>query len=191
MAAKKKTKSRSTKTQPAAAAKAKVKAKPAKATAKAAPKPKPKAKAKPKAAPKAKPKAAPKAKPKAAPKAKAKATPKVSVPISRRDGTGHLNPKYAAELRQKSRESRDDGGADDRAFLKSKSRSKDVLAEELGEEAVSAMTSGEAQGDRFLDLEVDEERGGPFVRTTGREEFALGTDKSNPRRASREPFPKT
>jgi hypothetical protein len=217
MAAKKKTKkTSSTKTAPSAP-KAKAKAKPSKAKAKpTTAKPKPsKAKPRPSAAKakpaKAKPKSTAEAKPaKAAPKspAKAKAAPNAKAPtakpnaktngngkaarapVSRRDATGHLNPAYAADLRQKSRESRDDGGADTQAFL-TRSRSRDGLAEELGEEAVSAMTSGADQSDRLLDLEVDEERGGPFVRTTGREEFALGTDKSNPRKATREPFPRT
>jgi hypothetical protein len=209
MAAKKKTKKTSSKKTATSAPKAKAKAKPSKAkattkskavTTKAKPakaKPKSPAKAKPataKAAPKspAKAKGAPTVKPTAAkPNAKANGNGKAArAPVSRRDATGHLNPAYAADLRQKSRESRDDGGADTQAFL-TKSRSRDGLAEELGEEAVSAMTSGADQSDRLLDLEVEEERGGPFVRTTGREEFALGTDKSNPRKATREPFPRT
>jgi hypothetical protein len=120
------------------------------------------------------------------PAAKKKVT-KSAVP-ARRDGTGHLDPKYAAKLRRLSRESRDDGG-DDRAFLRG-ARSTDDLAEELGEEAIATMTAGEDQSDR-LNTEVSEEVGGPFVRTTGRKEYARGTDKSNPRSATREPFPKT
>jgi hypothetical protein len=52
------------------------------------------------------------------------------------------------------------------------------------------MTSGEDQSDR-LEAEVEEERGGPFVQTRARKELARGTDKSNPRSASREPFPRT
>jgi hypothetical protein len=164
----------------------------------AATKPKTKAKAasKPKVA--AKPKAAvkkAKAKAKAAPKPKAAAKAKVSVgkadksAVSRRDGSGHLNKAYAADLRAKSRESagvRDDG----RAFLRT-SRSSDGLAEELGEEAVAAMNSGEGQGDRMTDLEVEEERGGPFVTTSAAREFASGSDRSNPRTGTREPFPTT
>ena len=182
MAARKKTtkKSAPKKTnKPAAKAKPKkvlAKAKPKKAVAKAKPK-KVVAKAKPK-------KAVAKAKPK---KAVAKAKPKKKA-ASRRDATGHLNRQYAADLRKKSRESHEDLGAD-RAFLR-KSRSDD-LAEELGEEAVQAMTSGDANERILTDLEVEEERGGPFVRTTGRQEYAGGTDRSNPRSATREPFPKT
>jgi len=159
----------------AKAAPAKAKAK--KSSAKAAP-------AKAKAAP-AKAKAAA-AKAKAKP-AKAKAAPAKAAP--RRDATGHLNPKYAAELRARSRESREDHGNDD-AFLR-KSRAHDTLAEELGEDAVATMTSGEDQSERLQDQEVEEERGGPFVHTSAREEYARGTDKSNPRDATREPFPTT
>jgi len=194
MAAKKKTSPAKPKSKKKAAAppkvragarpKAKAKA-PAKAKAKAPAKPRAKAPAKPKA--KAKAQARPKARPKAParPKAKAKAAP------PRRDGGGHLEKKYAAHLLARSRESRDDAN-DTRAFLrKSASRSRDPLAEELGEEAVAAMTSGEDQGERLLDLEVEEERGGPFVSSSGAREFAHGTDKSNPRRSTREPFPRT
>jgi len=159
----------------AKAAPAKAKAK--KSSAKAAP-------AKAKAAP-AKAKAAA-AKAKAKP-AKAKAAPAKAAP--RRDATGHLNPKYAAELRARSRESREDHGNDE-AFLR-KSRAHDTLAEELGEDAVATMTSGEDQSERLQDQEVEEERGGPFVHTSAREEYARGTDKSNPRDATREPFPTT
>ena len=71
-------------------------------------------------------------------RAKAKAKAKA---VSRRDATGHLNPRYAADLRAKSRESAEDLHVD-RAFLrKSKSREKDSLSEELGAEAVMTMVS--------------------------------------------------
>ena len=53
------------------------------------------------------------------------------------------------------------------------------------------MTSGEDQSDRLQDMEVEEERGGPFVTTSAREEFARGTDESNPSDGLREPFPTT
>jgi hypothetical protein len=155
---------------------------PSKATAKA------KAKAKAKAPSKAPAKAKAPAQAKAPAKAKAPAQAK---PVARRDATGHLNPKYAADLRAKSRENADDAN-DTRAFLKQgRSRTKDNLGEELAEDAVRAMTSGEDQSDQLQDLEVEEEIGGPFVTTSGGQEFARGTDRSNPRRATREPFPKT
>lgn len=106
----------------------------------------------------------------------------------RRDAAGHVTPKYARDLLARNRDRRDEG-RDDRAFLRG-ARSKDDLAEELGEEAVATMTSGEDQGDR-LEVEVDEERGGPFLTTRAGQEFARGTDESNPRSATREPFPKS
>ena len=184
MAARKKMKKAPPTKKTASKAKAPAKAKAKKSSAKAAPA---KAKAKKssaKAAPAKAKAAAPKAKAKPA---KAKAAPAKAAP--RRDATGHLNPKYAAELRARSRESREDHGNDD-AFLR-KSRAHDTLAEELGEDAVATMTSGEDQSERLQDQEVEEERGGPFVHTSAREEYARGTDKSNPRDATREPFPTT
>jgi hypothetical protein len=159
-------------------------------------KPKVKAKAKPKTSVKstAKPKAklktqASSATPAATKSTKVKATPAPRAAIPRRDATGHLNPTYAADLRARSRASAQDLG-NDNAFLR-KSRAHDSLAEELGEEAVATMTSGEDQSERMQDLEVEEDSGGPFITTSGREEFARGTDKSNPFDATREPFPTT
>ena len=191
MAAKKKSSAKPR--SPAAAKAKKIKAKPAvrakpkakvrASTKKGAPKKKVAAPKKKVAAPKKKV-AAPKKKV-AAPERQAAAKPNAAPP--RRDATGHLTPKYARELRARSRENRDE--STDRAFLRT-SRSNDDLAEELGEEAVAAMTSGEDQSER-LEAEVEEERGGPFVLTRGRDEYARGTDKSNPQSATREPFPKT
>ena len=106
----------------------------------------------------------------------------------RRDAAGRLDPKYARDLRALSRENR--AGDDDRAFFNGP-RSGDDLAEELGKEAVGSMTSGEDQSERLIAEEVEEERGGPFVKTRGGDEFARGTDRSNPRDATREPFPRT
>ena len=203
MAARKKTKKAPSTKKTASKAKAPAKAKAKKPSAKAAPAKakakklsakaapaKAKAKAKKssaKAAPAKAKAAAAKAKAKPAKAAPAKAAPAKAAP--RRDATGHLNPKYAAELRARSRESRENHGNDD-AFLR-KSRAHDTLAEELGEDAVATMTSGEDQSERLQDQEVEEERGGPFVHTSAREEYARGTDKSNPRDATREPFPTT
>jgi hypothetical protein len=53
------------------------------------------------------------------------------------------------------------------------------------------MTSGEDQLGDDLEAEVDEDKGGPFVETSGNTEFAGGTDESNIPEATREPFPKT
>jgi hypothetical protein len=122
------------------------------------------------------------------PKKKARLEATAKSRPARRDATGRLDPKYARDLRALSRENRT--GDDDRAFFRG-SRSGDDLAEELGEEAVGTMTSGEDQSERLIADEVEEERGGPFVKTRGGDEFARGTDRSNPRDATREPFPRT
>lgn len=109
--------------------------------------------------------------------------------IRRRDRAGHIDPKYAADLLKLSRDAgdHDHGG---HAFLAT-SRSKDGLAEGLGEEFVQEATSAEYEGRDYLDSENSEEWGGPFVETSGDVEFAQGTDPSNPKDATREPFPKT
>jgi len=109
--------------------------------------------------------------------------------IRRRDATGHLDPRYAADLRAL-------GGKKDReraaAFLKGYMRSSDSLAERQGEEFVLSATSGQSEAERASAEEVvTEELGGPFVMTNGREEFARGADRSNPEGSTREPFPKS
>ena len=95
--------------------------------------------------------------------------------------------RYAAELRERIRDS-EPPKDDSRAFLGGK---RDDLAEQLGEEAVEKMTSGEDDGEDVANQEVAEETGGPFVVTSGGTEFASGTDASNPEGADREPFPTT
>jgi len=69
-------------------------------------------------------------------------------------------------------------------------RVKDEFAEELGEEFVSAATSGESVDDA-RDATVPEEDGGPFITTSADSQYAHGTDESNPEDAEREPFPTT
>src|SRR5262245_27927419 len=77
--------------------------------------------------------------------ARKKAKGKRSVPpIRRRDGAGHLDPRYAADLLAASLAGRDEPG--DNAFVRG-TRAKDDLAEVLGEEVVEAMTSGEDEGE--------------------------------------------
>ncbi len=116
----------------------------------------------------------------------AKTSPRPAVSIRRRDGSGHLDPKYAADLlRQSSRPESEGVG-----FL-AHSRSTDDLAEALGEQFVEGATTGEGAAEEDLDQEVPEERGGPFVRSNAGTEFAEGTDRSNPKGAKREPFPTT
>jgi len=69
-------------------------------------------------------------------------------------------------------------------------RSRDPLAEALGEEFVEAATTGGDAGTETLNQDVPEEEGGPFVVTSARTEFARGSDPSNPEGATREPFPR-
>jgi hypothetical protein len=104
----------------------------------------------------------------------------------RRDGAGHLDPKYAHDLLAQSGHRQDDN----RIFV-DRPRAADDLAEELGEEFVETATTGEDEGEEVLNQVVPEENGGPFVETTAGTEFAHGYDASNPRGAKREPFPKT
>ncbi len=164
----------------------KAKAAPKKAVkAKAAPKKAVKAKAAPKKAVKAKAAPTKAVKAKAAPKAKPK--PVAKTPISRRDGAGHLDPQYEADLMAMSHKK--ERGEPERAFVVGGLT--DDLAESLGEQVVSQATSGEYDGEDVLDQEVTEEIGGPFVESTGGREFAHDFDASNPRGADREPFPKT
>jgi hypothetical protein len=66
----------------------------------------------------------------------------------------------------------------------------DDLAETLAEEYVHAATSGEDQDEDTLDQMVPEEIGGPFVETSAEEEFADGTDESNPEDAEVEGLPR-
>jgi hypothetical protein len=136
-------------------------------------------------------KAAKKARAKAASRPSTKASPRAAAgarakPIRRRDRPGHIDPKYAADLRQKGVAPDEDPSS----FL-DRPRSRDDLVEELGEEVVTQATSAEHEGEDVLNQEVPEERGGPFVETSGDTEFGHGTDASNPKGASREPFPRT
>lgn len=119
---------------------------------------------------------------KAAKATRAKAKPAVR----RRDRPGHIDPKYARELRSHS----EPPEADPQSFIE-QPRAGDDLAEEMGEEAVATATTGEYEAEDMREQDVPEEVGGPFVQTTPGEEFAQGTDPSNPKDATREPFPRT
>jgi len=70
------------------------------------------------------------------------------------------------------------------------SRTRDDLAEMLGEDFIEGAT----QGDEGLDNEADRpepaEIGGPFVVTRAREELAFDVDASNPVGATVEPIPR-
>jgi hypothetical protein len=107
--------------------------------------------------------------------------------INRQDRPGHLDPRYVAKLREQSGQPE----YSPRAFIETPRSPKDDLAEELGEEVVARATSGEDDGEEALDQIVPEEQGGPFVETNAAQEFAHGTDASNPKGAKREPFPRT
>jgi hypothetical protein len=61
----------------------------------------------------------------------------------------------------------------------------------MGEEVVATATTGEYEAESVREQDVPEEVGGPFVETTGREEYGHGTDPSNPKGSTREPFPRT
>jgi hypothetical protein len=117
-------------------------------------------------------------------KASSRARP--SKRIVRRDASGHLDPKYAADLLRKSGSRRKEA-----AGFVDRPRSGDDLAEILGEQFVETATTGESEAEEVLDQVVPEERGGPFVQSTAGAEFAEGTDGSNPKGAKREPFPTT
>lgn len=102
------------------------------------------------------------------------------------DNAGHLDPQRASRLLEIAAETR---SADtENAFFKG-SAADDDLAEELGESAVAAMTSGEDKVGEDLNHDVEEDWGGPFVESTASKEFASGTDESNIAEATREPFP--
>jgi hypothetical protein len=66
---------------------------------------------------------------------------------------------------------------------------RDDLAESLAEDFLQAATSGEGVAEESGDEVVPEELGGPFVETSASEEFASGTDESNPPDAETEPLP--
>jgi hypothetical protein len=119
--------------------------------------------------------------------AKKATSTKSATAMKRRDATGHLDPKYAADLRARTRERATD---DNRAFLGKKGKG-DALSRELGKEFVETVTSGEDEGNEVRDQRVTEELGGPFTVSTGGAEYANDVDGSNPRGATREPFPRT
>jgi hypothetical protein len=111
----------------------------------------------------------------------------VGTPVRRQVRPGHFDPRYEADLLGQSTK-RETGP---RAFIESPRSVRDDLAEELGEEVIASATSGEDDVEETLDAVVPEEQGGPFVETNADQEFAQGTDASNPRGAKREPFPTT
>jgi hypothetical protein len=116
-----------------------------------------------------------------------KSRKQASPTVRRYDGAGHINPEHAEHLLELSKELRD---ANPDAYIENP-ETQDDLAEELGEEAVVAMTTGQDDVPDERDQPVEEEQGGPFIETAAATEFAGGTDESNIAEATREPFPKT
>jgi hypothetical protein len=67
---------------------------------------------------------------------------------------------------------------------------RDDLAEVLAEDFLRSATSGEDVDDEVMEQVVAEEFGGPFVESSADEEFAEGTDESNPVETVPEPLPR-
>ncbi len=99
-------------------------------------------------------------------------------------GTKHKAPAHPT------RQGRPDSGD---AFLpdpgEGPAHTKDDLAEGLAEGFLTSATSAEDSLPETFDNELPEELGGPFVPSSGKQEFAKGTDPSNPRGAKKEAFP--
>ena len=94
-------------------------------------------------------------------------------PSPRFDRPGHLAEDHAQRLLRMSKRR----APDDSAFLMAnKGSTDDELAEELAEQAVSAMTGGDTWME-FVDKTVDEDEGGPFVETPASREYARGSDQ--------------
>jgi hypothetical protein len=68
-------------------------------------------------------------------------------------------------------------------------RAPDDLAETLAEDHLLSATTGSDVDDEVLNQVVPEEIGGPFIETSASEEFAEGTDESNPEDAEVEGRP--
>lgn len=115
--------------------------------------------------------------------------PDTKKPFKREDRPGHLDPAHAARLRALSAEAHSTTSSD--PDPRTVFRADGGLAEELGERAVRAATTGDDTLADDFDAEVIEEKGGPFVVSSAAQEMADGTDASNPADAMREPFPKT
>jgi len=86
-------------------------------------------------------------------------------------------------------EQRENAGRPESGFLSKRAYADDDLAEEMGEEFVMTATSGEQAAEDLRNQDFPEEWGGPFVVTSGRTEFAYGSDPSNPKDAEPAAFP--
>lgn len=77
------------------------------------------------------------------------------------------------------------------AFVNDPRNPHDELAATLGAEVIRHATSGQEAGVEARDEVTEEESGGPFVETSADEEFAQGTDESNPEDAEPAVLPRT
>ena len=107
--------------------------------------------------------------------------------LDRGEGAAHGRPMG---VERGGRGGRSDDGE---AFLhdpqSGRAHTKDVLAEQLAEEFLSAATSANETTEDTRDEVFTEELGGPFLEGRASMEFADGVDESNPSTAPREPFP--
>lgn len=116
-----------------------------------------------------------------------------SIKASRMQNPPPAKSKRCANADEKAAHRRSDGGS---AFIPdpydgagAPARADEPLAESLAEEYVSAATAAEDVTGDLQDEVYPEEMGGPFTETSGQEEFATGSDASNPIDAERAPFP--
>jgi hypothetical protein len=118
--------------------------------------------------------------------------PKSSPVVKRRDASGHMDPHYARDLLEKARENRnlDDSPESARAFILD-TKYGDPASDGFGEAFLEAATSGEDSEPARRDRVTPDEYGGPFVYTTGRDEFSLDVDDPSVADVTREPFPRT
>jgi hypothetical protein len=72
-----------------------------------------------------------------------------------------------------------------------RARAGDTLSEMLAEEFLESATAGEEMTEDERGQMDIEEVGGPFTKSTAKDEFAYGTDDSNPTGAQAEAFPTT
>jgi hypothetical protein len=107
--------------------------------------------------------------------------------MARRDPTGHMNPKVAADLRAQSQAHH--GVNEGPAFLDG--TTSEPLAEQLGSNYIRSALTGEETTEDARDGTTTEELGGPFIETSSATEMAYGVDRSNPIDATREPLPLT
>ena len=108
---------------------------------------------------------------------------------ARRKGRPASLAARSASWRRDGRESRERAGdGNERAFVGTDTQEDE--AQELGEEFVRSVTSGEeAERRDGRSGQAIEEEGGPFVVTSASTEYGFGTDASNPADAEKSPFP--